>query len=343
MSGDAQARAGKTGSSGLLLLECDFSGRILWMSEETQSALGPVSSLAEAVRSAQRSERALRFSGVWLPSGTAGASARPAGSPWQAAAGEALGALERAALRHYFLLEEIERRLAALARLRRRRSNAVRLLELERQRLGRDLHTGIGQVLSAIRLQSEVISRELTAPSAPIREAVGRIGALVQHGLDQARALSHRLHPPDWQRLTLEASIRQLWDLSGFPQEFEASLVIGPVSQEPELEVKTVAYRTAQEAFSNIALHAKASRVAVVLEVAGGRLRLTVRDDGVGFNAAEYLSRPATVAEGIGLRSLREQAAALGGRLHINSGARGTTVELSIPVLRREPDQLGGD
>ena len=72
-------------------------------------------------------------------------------------------------------------------------------------------------------------------------------------GVDQVRALSHRLHPPEWQRLTLESAVEQLWSLSGIPARFEASLRVEPLPREPGLELKTLVYRAAQEALSNIA------------------------------------------------------------------------------------------
>ena len=60
-----------------------------------------------------------------------------------------------------------------------------------------------------------------------------------------------RLHPPEWQRLTLESALQQLWDISGIPEKYQVSLHIQPLPREPELEVKVLMYRAAQEALSN--------------------------------------------------------------------------------------------
>jgi signal transduction histidine kinase len=207
-------------------------------------------------------------------------------------------------------------------------------VELERQRLGRDLHTGVGQLLTAIRLQTESIEMQL--PEAPplVRQALQRISTLVRDALEQVRALSNRLHPPEWQRLTIGEALRQLWDLSGIPQKFDASLRIEPLPREPGLELKIVTYRAAQEAFSNLTQHAQATRVEASLETRGGSLVLTVRDNGAGFDAARLFAAPASLASGIGLRSIREQAAGLGGRIDIRSGPAGTTLEFSAPYSR---------
>lgn len=128
--------------------------------------------------------------------------------------------------------------------------------------------------------------------------------------------------------------MRQLWDLSGIPQKFDASLRIEPLPREPGLELKIVTYRAAQEAFSNLTQHAQATRVEASLETRGGSLVLTVRDNGAGFDAARLLAAPASLASGIGLRSIREQAAGLGARIDIRSGPAGTTLEFSAPYSR---------
>jgi two-component system NarL family sensor kinase len=207
-------------------------------------------------------------------------------------------------------------------------------VELERQRLGRDLHTGVGQLLTAIRLQIESVEMQLPDAPPQVLQTLQRICTLARNALDQVRALSYRLHPPEWQRLTLGEALRQLWDLSGIPERFDASLRIEPLPLDPGLELKILTYRTAQEAFSNLAQHAKATRVEASLEIREGSLVLSVSDNGAGFDAARLLGAPASLTSGIGLRSIREQAAGLGGRIDIRSGPAGTTLELAAPYPR---------
>jgi two-component system NarL family sensor kinase len=254
--------------------------------------------------------------------------ARPAGS--------GLLPLERSLVRHVLHLVAAERDLHARAR-RGRGGGAVRQIERERQRLARDLHTGVGQMLTAIRLQLEALTVQLVDPPAAARQALERISALVRDALDQVRALSHRLHPPEWQRLTLEGAVEQLWNLSGIPARFEASLRVEPLPADPGLELKTLVYRAAQEALSNIAQHARATRVEASLAARGGIVELRIADNGVGFNLADFLSAPPSVASGIGLRSIREQAAELGGKLDIETGANGTTLTLTAPFSPDRP------
>jgi signal transduction histidine kinase len=186
--------------------------------------------------------------------------------------------LQSSLLRHCLRLQRAERDLSTFAR---------------QQRPGRELHTGLGQMLAAIRLQLETVAALLPDPPTLVQQALSRISTLANEALEQVRSVSSRLHPPEWQRLTLEAALQQLWDLSGIPQRFEASLRIQPLPHEPDLEVKVLMYRAAQEALSNVVRHARATRVDAALETRDDRMILTIQDDGVGFDVAGLLRGPA--------------------------------------------------
>ena len=94
-----------------------------------------------------------------------------------------------------------------------------------------------------------------------MQNALERIAALASDAGDQVRSLSRRLHPPEWQRLTLEAAVRQLWDNSGIPEKFAGTLRIHALPRDPEQEVKVLVYRAVQEAITNLVRHARATRV----------------------------------------------------------------------------------
>jgi signal transduction histidine kinase len=205
-------------------------------------------------------------------------------------------------------------------------------MELERRRLGRELHTGAGQALAAIRMQLELIAHELPAPTERVQQALDRIGILAGITLEQVRSISRTLHPPEWQRLTLEDALRQLWDLSGMAERFGAVLRIDTLPSDPDLEVKVLIYRTTQEGLSNLIRHANATHVEVSLQHDNGWLTLTIQDDGVGFNAQRLLRGPVVVGAGIGLRSVREQADALGGSMAIESTPSGTKLIVTVAV-----------
>jgi len=333
--------------SDLLFFECDKSGKVVWMSQTTRLRLGPAARLVDAIdcgrgfhiftasaadqydtlrirftRLLEKGERVLVGGAIELDR-TAARTAETAG----------LEGLEGRLACHLGHLLRVEQNLADRARYTRKGGHRlVRQMDLERQRLGRELHTGIGQALAAIRLQLEIIGAQSPSLPEPVRSALGRISALAEQALEQVRAVSHRLHPPEWQRLTIVEALRQLWDITGVADRFDADLRLETLAAEPPHPVKVLFYRAAQEALSNLIRHSQATRVEMTLASTGQRHTLRIRDNGTGFDPDRVLRGPATVAAGIGLRSIREQVEALGGEFRIHSGANGTTLELTLPA-----------
>lgn len=321
-----------------LLMECDRQGKVIWLSAAARLAFGEAANLADAVRSrTQGRARAaeVRFFVVLETGDRMLISAHLADLADRArhAEGVELVNLQNNLVRHCFRLQHAERNLSARARQMRPGcgSRTVVQMERERQRLGRELHTGVGQMLVAIRSQLEIIVSLLPEPPHPIEVALLHISTLLYGALEQVRMVSRKLHPPEWLRLTLEDALRQLWEISGLPQRYEASLHLVALPHEPDLYVKILMYRAAQEALSNLTQHSRATHIEMALELEGERLSLRVRDNGVGFDAGAHLSAPARVGAGIGLRSVREQATSLGGSLAVESGAAGTTLVVSAP------------
>ena len=305
-----------------LLLECDFLGRVLWMSNCARRTLSNPVHLSDV--------SPLHFWRIWESRHTVLIWAQAL--EVESRETKDLLRIERSLTLHLLQLLGTERRLSRTVRRRTGRGgrSAIRQLELERQRLGRELHTGVAQMLAAIRLQLEVIAIEQPSPPQNVAYALSSISALAADTLEQVRGISRRLHPPEWQRLTLESAIRQLWEISGVPQRFEASLQVQPLLREPHLEVKVLIYRALQESLNNLVRHSLATSIYATLELCAGQLVLSVRDDGVGFDAERLFSAPANVAAGIGLRSIREAAEALGGKLDVESGAHGTKLIVSV-------------
>ena len=203
---------------------------------------------------------------------------------------------------------------------------ALHQIERERRRLGRDLHTGVGQMLAAIRLQLEVIDTQMPNPAQAVQQALGRIDWLSQEALQQVRGISRRLYPPEWQRLTIDEALRQLWEITGIGQRFEGHLSLNRLPRDPSQEIKVLIYRTAQEALSNIGRHSEASRVEMTLETISDRIVLTMRDDGRGFDPAAL-----GADAGLGLRSMRDAAAEMGAKFDIESAPGSTTLSVCAP------------
>lgn len=314
-----------------LLMECDRQGQVVWLNSAARLAFGDADNLVDAIQP----DSPVRFSLVLQTGDRVLVNAQLADLAGAVKADEGAGLLSLSdnLVRHCFRLQDAERTLSARAREMRPGAGrrAIVQMERERARLGRDLHTGVGQMLVAIRTQLEIIASQLPSSPHPVQQALDRIGTLLAEALAQVRDFSRKVHPPEWMRLTLEDALRQLWEVSGIPQGYEASLSLSILPAEPDLEIKVLMYRAAQEALSNLIRHSRATRIEMALEASGGYLVLRVEDNGVGFDVERHRSAPANVASGIGLRSMREQAAALGGSLDIESGANGTRLQVRVP------------
>jgi two-component system, NarL family, sensor histidine kinase UhpB len=194
--------------------------------------------------------------------------------------------------------------------------------ERERTRIARELHDEVGQALTAAMLQLERASRRSDAPArGELEEAREGLRA----GLEEVREIARRLRPEALDDLGLASALAALTnDVSRRTGlRVERRLAANLRRLEPDEEL--VVYRVAQEALTNVARHSAARRAWLTLGLDGdGRVALTLRDDGCGFN-------PATHTSGSGLRGMRERAVLIGASLDVESRpGHGTTVRLRL-------------
>jgi signal transduction histidine kinase len=201
-------------------------------------------------------------------------------------------------------------------------------LERERSRIARELHAGAGQPLAGIKIHLEILEEYAAsiADSAKMdsaRMTIGRLQTLAEQALGQVRAVSHRLHPPEWQEMTIDQALVSLVDSSGLAgPRFTKSLP--PLEEEPTHAVKVQIYRCAQECLSNIVRHSGATEASISLRSEGGDVVLTVTDNGRGFDTGAK-------SNGIGLKAIAENAGSLGGAARITSSGAGTRIVVKIP------------
>ncbi len=211
-------------------------------------------------------------------------------------------------------------------------------LERERSRIARELHAGAGQPLAGIMLNLETLDDCAAGLPPAARDALVRLQTLADQALDQVRAVSHSLHPPDWQALGIADALESLVQSSGLSGHVEVELRIQPLPEEPSHAVKIALYRCAQECISNVTRHSGATRLMISLapvesdaDRARGELRrleLRLEDNGHGFAA-----KPSSAVRGIGLQAMREHAADLGGSCDITSGSEGVRICVRLPLL----------
>lgn len=221
--------------------------------------------------------------------------------------------------------------------LRRLALELVNAQEAERRRIARELHDEAGQALTALQFMLKGVRLDLGDDSQlpeflAAQRQLDQAIALVDQTMVQMRLLAHDLHPAALDDLGLNPTLK------GFCRDFEKHTRLPvayngvDVADLPE-GVGISLYRFLQEALTNVARHAQATRVDVCMENEGDAVRLSVTDDGRGFDVTQALGREA-VPSGIGLRGMQERIEALGGMLLISSqpgaGASVTAVVMMV-------------
>jgi signal transduction histidine kinase len=228
----------------------------------------------------------------------------------------------------------LDRLLADQARVRYLSAQAIGAADAERAHLARELHDSTAQSLSAVEMLLTATWQETpaTGAGAGLRERLGTMREVVTEALHEVRTLSHNVHPSALEHLglaaALEALARRTIEQSGVRSTVE-SRVDAPISP----RVASVLYRVAQEAMGNALRHACAREVSVRLEVDGDHARLTIRDDGLGFDVRQAES----ARTGMGLFMMRERLVLVSGDLSIRSEmGRGTTIQAVAPNVQEE-------
>lgn len=249
--------------------------------------------------------------------------------------GETLGAADE------HLLRNIARQAGATvydtrltADLQRSRQQIVASREEERRRLRRDLHDGLGPSLASLLLEARVLRRMIREDPAAAEGLADEIQADIRATIDDVRRVVNELRPPALDDLGLVPALQVMAAKLGRSDDQGTpglSVQVDAPADLPSLPaaVEVAAYRIVQEGLANVLHHAQA-RQAVVRIWVNGDLRVEVWDDGAGFQTRRR--------GGVGLISMRERAAELGGRCEISStpGA-GTLITATLPINELQP------
>ena len=205
----------------------------------------------------------------------------------------------------------------------------LRVQEEERRRLSRELHDGIGQTLTALRM--EIHYAHLNG--ADSGERLERARMLAEEAVRTVKDISLLLRPPLLDDLGLEPAIRwqtdQFTRRTGIPCRLRA---VGLQEQLPD-DVKTCVFRVVQEALNNCEKHASPTQVQIVVEQGPDALAVQVEDNGAGFALSDK-NTPMRNA-GLGILGMRERAGMLGGSLVVHSApGLGTRLHLTLPLAR---------
>lgn len=228
----------------------------------------------------------------------------------------------------------LERRIVENTRnLQRLSARIVNAQEEERRSIARELHDEIGQELTGVKVELSMVERALeagTQSADPLADA----RLMTDRALHTVRDLSQLLHPPMLDDLGLPATLE--WLLGSFSKRTGITTDFAQDEADdrlvPELEI--CLYRIVQEATTNIARHSGAHTCRVALRRPPGSVRLTVEDDGHGFEVAKVLAPAAR--SGLGLLGMQERVTGFGGTFRVESSAgHGTRVVVEVPALLR--------
>lgn len=227
-----------------------------------------------------------------------------------------------------------EQRFRALARA------VWEVQEQERRRVAHELHDGLGQTLTALKMRLEGIGGRATTAAPELSRELAKTVDLATQALGEARRLAHLLRPQMLDDLGLYPALRWLGRTLGEWTGFEVRLsLVGDLSRsleagaerlDPELE--TLAFRVVQEGLTNAMKHSGVQEAEVRVESRDGWLRIEVRDRGRGFDPREVLEVSEAPA-GFGLQGMRDRVELTGGRLELRSRpGDGTRLVAELPA-----------
>lgn len=197
-------------------------------------------------------------------------------------------------------------------------------VEMERAAIAREIHDDVGGSLTALKFDLAWIARH--AQDAAVRQRVQSALETVSNAIEASQRIMHNLRPAILEQ-GLVAAVQ--WMSMRF--ERRTGIVTSMRTSHEQIQlppgVPLVAYRTAQEALTNVSKHANATKVDIELSVDSGVLTLEVSDNGQGLSPGDLAK-----ARSFGIRGLHERAATVGGWVDLSSSVRGTSLILSVPL-----------
>jgi signal transduction histidine kinase len=221
------------------------------------------------------------------------------------------------------LEDTIEQRTGALRQLSAR---LLRLQDIERRRIARELHDSLGQYLVGLKLNIDMLRQ------SPREDLWSETEQLMQRCIREVRTLSYLLHPPTMDEAGFISAAR--WYVEGFAQRSGVKVTVDAPHELDRLPdaVELALFRVLQEALTNVHRHSGASKAHVLILQDHDKVLLEVRDNGRGLPKQLLNQFAATGAGlGVGLAGVRERARELGGQVALESDHNGTLVGISIP------------
>jgi len=208
--------------------------------------------------------------------------------------------------------------------------------EGERKRISRELHDELSQLLVGINVNLENLANDVLMNPRQLKQKLARTQRLVRKSVEMVHTFARELRPTTLDDLglvpALHAFVKEFARRTGIQVQFEVAADLVPLDS----ALRTVLYRVAQSALSNVERHSGATRVSMIISQADGTLSLKIHDDGKSFKVVQGVR--AQGSKRLGLLGMRERIEMVGGRFRIASApGKGTTVEAAIPLAQAPP------
>ena len=212
----------------------------------------------------------------------------------------------------------------------------VKAQEDERRRIAREIHDSLGQMLTAIKFNVEILEDATNLQADEDRRRITEIKSLLDNAMAEAREISYNLMPSVLVDFGLVPAIQFLGEQFSKRSHLNVHVHVSGVESRLDPSIEVGLYRIAQEALTNITKHAEASTVNIQLIGGSKTIRLIVEDDGKGF-LINRLEPRIDQRHGMGLVSMRERAASFNGLFMLDSRpGKGTEIIVEIPQMSME-------
>ncbi len=230
--------------------------------------------------------------------------------------------------RSIHLLEQSKLLQGQLRRLSRQILSAQ---EDDRKRISRELHDVVAQMLTGINVRLATLNKDATTHSKGLSQKIAHTQRLVEKSVDAVHRFARELRPAVLDDLGLIPALHSF--MKGFMREtgIRVSLTAAAEVEKLSAAKRTALYRTAHEALTNAARHAKASRVEITLQRLPHAVAMDIRDNGRGFDLKRVLNNARF--KRLGLLGIRERVEMVGGKFSIESvPGKGTTIHVQVPL-----------
>ncbi len=199
--------------------------------------------------------------------------------------------------------------------------------ENERKRISRDLHDGVGQMMSAARMNLSAIEEAISFPSEEHRQNFYKVISLIDEGCNEVRAVSHNMMPNALLKAGLSSAVREFIDKID-SHIIKVALHAEGLNERIDSNIETVLYRVIQECVNNVIKHAHATTLDISLIKDADGISATIEDNGDGFDTGKING-----FEGIGLKNIQSRINYLKGTVEWDSSVgKGTLVAIHVTI-----------